>query len=71
MPSWQDESNVASTIGAQLTELQKAQLMELLSDFRRVMSGQCGHTSASQYHIHTKGGLPVRYVTTSLYTTFA
>jgi len=53
-------SNVVPVIGTQLTESQKAQLMELLSDFSAVMSGQCGRTSACQHHIHTKRGLPVR-----------
>ena len=24
------------------------------------MSGQCGHTSACQHHVHTKGGSPIR-----------
>jgi len=51
---------VVPAIGTQLTESQKAQLMELLLEFRAVMSGQCGLTSVCQYHIHTKGGLPVR-----------
>jgi len=57
VPSWQGESNVLPAIGTQLMESQKAQLIELLSDFRAVMSGQCGLTSARQYHIHTR---PVR-----------
>ena len=59
LPSWQIESNVVPAIGAQLTELQKAQLMELFLDFGTVMSGHCGRTSACQHHIRTKGGLPV------------
>jgi len=50
VPSWQGESNVVPAIGAQLTELQKAQLIELLLDFGTVMSGHCGHTSASHPH---------------------
>jgi len=51
-PSWQGESNVVPAMGAQLTELQKTQLIELLSDFRTVMSGYCGRTSACQHHTY-------------------
>ena len=57
VPSWQGENNLVPAIGAKLTELQKAQLIELLSDYRTVMSGYCGRTSACQHHIRTKEGL--------------
>ena len=61
MPTWRgEESGRSPSVGTQLTVQQKRQLLELLSDFKSVMSGRCGRTSICQHHIRTTGGLPVR-----------
>ena len=55
VPTWRgEESGRSPSVGTQLTVQQKRQLLELLSDFKSVMSGRCGRTSI------TTGGLPVR-----------
>ena len=61
VPTWRgEESGRSPSVGTQLTVQQKRQLLELLSDFKSVMSGRCGRTCISQHHIRTTGGLPVR-----------
>jgi len=60
VPAWRGQSGKLPIIGTQLSEQQKRQLWQLLSEFKLVMSGKCGRTSTCQHHIHTKGGLPVR-----------
>ena len=46
VPTWRgEESGRSPSVGTQLTVQQKRQLLELLSDFKSVMSGRCGRTS--------------------------
>ena len=59
-PSWRGESGKSPCVGSQLTEQQKGQLLELLTEFKTVMSGKCGRTSIGQHRIRTVEGLPVR-----------
>ena len=51
VPTWREESGRSPSVGTQLTVQQKRQLLELLSDFKSVMSGSCGRTSICQHHI--------------------
>ena len=60
IPTWKGECGVDPVINTQLTEQQKGQLLELLTEFEVVMGGNLGQTSACQHHIHTKEGPPVR-----------
>ena len=57
VPSWRGERGESSSVGTQLTEQQEQQLFELLSEFKSVISGECGRTSICQHHIQTVGGL--------------
>ena len=60
IPTWRGEYGVDPVIGPNITEQQKRQLLELLTEFEVVTGGSLGHTSACQHHIHIKDGPPVR-----------
>ena len=47
-------------IGPHITEQQKGQLIELLTEFEVVIGGSLGLTSACQHHIRIKDEPPVR-----------
>ena len=52
VPTWRgEESGRSPSVGIQLTVQQKRQLLELLSDFKSVMSDRCGRTSICQHNI--------------------
>ena len=60
IPTWKGEFGKSPSVGAQLSEMQKGQLLKLLHEFKSVMSGKYGRTTICQHHIHTKEGLPIR-----------
>ena len=59
IPTWRGECDVDPVINQHLTEQQKGQLLELLTEFKAVTGGSLGHTSACHY-IHVKDGPPVQ-----------
>ena len=60
IPTWRGECDVDPIINQHLTEQQKGQLLELLTEFKAVTGGSLGHTSACQHYIHVKDGPPVQ-----------
>ena len=59
IPTWRGEYGVDPVIGPNITEQQKGQLVELLTEFEVVTGGSLGQTSACQHHIHINDGPPV------------
>jgi len=60
IPTRKSECRKSPNVGAQLSEMQKGQLLKLLHEFKSVMSGKCGRTTICQHHIHTKEILPIQ-----------
>ena len=54
IPTWRGEYGVDPVIGPHITEQQKGQLLELLTEFEVVTGGNLGHTWACQHHVHIK-----------------
>lgn len=54
IPSWKGECGKSPSGGTQLSEMQRSQLLQLLHEFKTVMSGKCGRTSICQHYICTK-----------------
>ena len=51
--SWRGECGKFSTTGTQLSEKEKGHMLELLEEFKSVISGKCERTSIYEHHIRT------------------
>ena len=61
IPDWRpQQGSDKPNIGQQLTEQQREEMEELISEFQDVLQGKPGQTTLTRHSIHTGASLPVR-----------
>ena len=59
IPTWKGEYGAVPIISTQLTEQQREQLLNMLIEFKSIMSGKVRRTLSCQHRIHLKETIPV------------